>query len=105
MDVTVVHEQGNSRFTAKVHDHLAKLEYSLAENVLTLEHTGVPKELGGQGLAGQLVQAAVDWAETENFTVAPWCGYTRKWLERNPKEAARIKIDWSEPPADYNEPT
>ena len=38
------------------------------------------------------------WPINHGVTVLPWCPYARSWLEKHPDEAARITIDWSDPP-------
>ena len=40
-----------------------------------------------------LVRAALDRAEKEGLTVAPWCPFARKWLEEHPDDAARVPLD------------
>ena len=77
-DVTNAPER--SRFEAGS----ARLEYSRTGDELTLLHTIVPDELGGQGLGGKLVQAAVDYADAEGLTVVPVCPFAKKWLEKHP---------------------
>lgn len=65
-----------------------------------LVHTGVPDALGGQGIGGQLVQAAVDRAARERLTVVPLCPFARKWLERHTDIAEKVNVDWGAPPED-----
>ena len=62
-----------------------------------LVHTGVPDELGGRGLGGVLVRAALERAVAESLTLVPECPFARSWLEKHPDDAARVTIDW--PPA------
>ncbi len=73
---------------------MAELVYRRRGDRLVLVHTGVPDELGGRGLGGVLVRAAVDRAEAEGLTVVPECPYARAWLEKHPDEAARVAIEW-----------
>ena len=77
----------------------AELVYRARPGELVLVHTGVPEALGGRGIAGRLVQAAVDRAAASGETVLPWCPYARKWLQGHEDQAARVTIDWSDPPA------
>jgi hypothetical protein len=57
----------------------------------------VPEALGGHGIGGQLVQAAVAYAAASGMTIVPLCPYARSWLERHPEQAARVPIDWAKP--------
>ena len=53
----------------------AWLEFTRAENILTLVHTEVTPILQGQGVAGQLVAFAVDYARQHQLKVVPVCDY------------------------------
>ncbi len=83
------------RFVTNIDGHEAELTYRLRNGRLILVHTGVPEALEGHGIAGELVQAAVDKAVAENLTVVPVCPYARKWLEEHPGEAGKVTIDWT----------
>jgi uncharacterized protein len=85
-----------SRFELTVDGRLAELQYRRRGDRLVLVHTGVPSELGGRGIAGALVVAALKRAESEGLTVVPLCPFARAWLERHPDAAARVTIDWGE---------
>ena len=82
-----------SRFLLEIDGHEAELVYRLDGDRLVLVHTGVPDELGGQGLGGVLVRAALDRAEAEGLTIVPECPFARSWLDKHPDEAARVTID------------
>jgi predicted GNAT family acetyltransferase len=98
-DLIVTDNPEASRFELSVEGHLAELVYRHRADRLILVHTGVPDELGGRGLGGVLVRAAIDRAAAEGLTVVPWCPFARAWLEKHPDEAARVTIDWSPPPS------
>src|SRR5262249_35231545 len=68
---------------------------------LVLLHTEVPAALGGRGLGGRLVRAAVERASGEGLTVVPLCPFARTWLERHPDVAENVTVDWGEPPEDW----
>jgi uncharacterized protein len=82
-----------SRFELVVDGELAELVYRRRADRLVLIHTEVPEALGGHGLGGLLVAAAVSRAAAENLTVVPVCPFARSWLERHPDEVARVKVD------------
>ena len=54
-----------------------------AENVFTINHTWVDSSLRGQGIASQLVQAAVDDIRSRGGELRATCSYAVKWLEKN----------------------
>jgi predicted GNAT family acetyltransferase len=93
----IVDDAERERFVAEVDGELARLEYEVEDGRLVLLHTEVPEPLGGRGLAGRLVQAAVARAARDGLTLAPWCPYARKWLQDHPDAAAAVVIDWSPP--------
>jgi predicted GNAT family acetyltransferase len=95
----VTDERDRHRFTVTVDGVLAQLIYRLDGDRLVLEHTEVPDELGGRGLGGLLVRAAVDRAESDGLTIAPWCPFARRWLERHPDVTSTAAVDWSPPPS------
>ena len=51
-----------------------------AEGVYTIDHTLVDNSLRGQGVAGQLVQAAVDEITAKGGRIEATCSYAVKWL-------------------------
>ena len=95
-DPSVTDHPDRHRFELEVDGVVAELVYRREGDRLVLVHTGVPDELGGRGLGGVLVQAAVDQAATEGVTIVPECPYARAWLEKHPDQAGRVTIDWPE---------
>jgi predicted GNAT family acetyltransferase len=81
---TPVHEPGQGRWTVAIDGQLALLEYTLQDGVMTIRHTEVPKALGGRGIAGDLVRAAMDFARAEGYRVRPACDYAMAWMARHP---------------------
>ena len=51
--------------------------------VFTINHTIVDSSLQGQGVAGQLVKAAVDDIKSHGGKVQATCSYAVKWLEKH----------------------
>ena len=52
------------------------------------EHTLVPGEIGGRGVAGQLVEALVADAQVQGFRIVPECSYVAAAFARHPQWAA-----------------
>jgi predicted GNAT family acetyltransferase len=98
--VTIVDKPTESRFVATVPNSGAEGEliYARQGDRFVLVHTGVPDQLGGHGIAGRLVEAALERAEREHLIVVPWCPYARQWLSEHEDRAARVKVDWTSPP-------
>ncbi len=94
-DVAVTDNQSGSQLEIHMDGELAKLVYRTRAGRLILVHTEVPEPLGGRGLGGELVRAAIGKAAAGGMTVVPLCPFARSWLERHPDEAAKIPIDWT----------
>jgi predicted GNAT family acetyltransferase len=84
-----------NRFVVEEGGYVGELVYEKHGSRLTLVHTGVPEEIGGRGVGGRLVRAALEWAESEGSVVVPVCPYARKWLRDHPDEASAVTVDWS----------
>ncbi len=96
----VTDDQRTSRFQIMIDGMIAELDYRRRADRLVLIHTEVPEALGGHGLGGELVQAAVDRAAKEHLTLVPLCPFARSWLERNPEATDKVNVDWGAPPED-----
>ena len=54
------------------------------EGHIIVNHTRVAKEYEGQGLAGKLYRAMVEYARKEKLQVTPTCSYVVHKVNRNP---------------------
>ncbi len=98
-DVAVIDDLQHQRFVLRSDGGPeAELIYRLEPGRLILVHTEVPDALGGHGIGGQLVEAALDRARAGALTVAPWCPFARGWMRRHPERLEGITVDWSSPP-------
>ena len=87
-----------SRLELTVDGVTAELVYRRRADRLVIVHTGVPEALGGRGVGGQLVQAAVERAAADGLVVVPLCPFAASWLRRHPDVAATVAIDWNGQP-------
>jgi predicted GNAT family acetyltransferase len=58
--------------------------YNRFEDHIVFTHTEVDEGHQGEGLAGRLVQAALDDARESALRVVALCPYVRSWLQRHP---------------------
>ena len=79
-----VHEPAGNRFSVSGEGVTAVVEYTIDGDVMTILHTLVPEALGGRGVAGALVRAALDFARSEGLRVRPTCSYADAWMRRHP---------------------
>ena len=78
------HDAVAQRFAITVDGVEAHLDYELAGTTMTITHTIVPAEIGGRGIAGQLVAAAFEAARAQGWRVVPQCSYAAAWVEKHP---------------------
>lgn len=55
--------------------------------IFCIDHTMVGPELQGQGLAGKLVEQAVNVIHEQGGKVKATCSYAAHWLEKHPEYA------------------
>lgn len=83
MEEIVIHEEENERFVIYKDGKAAYVEYTPGERQLNLYHTHTDRELRGQGLAAQVVRAALEYIQENNMKVIPTCSYVQSFLEKN----------------------
>jgi uncharacterized protein len=79
------HDQSSRRFIVDVDGHSGYLEYEAGSGTMTITHTIVPPAIGGRGIAGRLVQAALAYAREAGLKVDPRCSYADAWMRRHPE--------------------
>ncbi len=84
MDNPIRHDPKTLRFNTVVDGVTGYVEYELAGDVMTITHTIVPPAIGGRGIAGALVKAALDHARAEGWKIVPQCSYADTWMRRHP---------------------
>lgn len=82
------------RFVLRQDGATAELDYEVKAGRLIILHTGVPNEMGGKGVGGRLVRAAIERAGRDHLTVVPVCPFARKWLHEHPDVAATGEVDF-----------
>ena len=83
--LSIQHNAPAQRFEVDLPAGRAECSYRREGELLVLHHTAVPAALEGQGIAGQLVRAALDWARAEGLHVRPACSYVAAYMQRHPE--------------------
>ena len=66
----------------------AEMTFRKDENgTITIDHTGVPREYEGRGIAAKLVNKAVADARADGFKIKPVCSYVVAQFRRHPEWA------------------
>jgi predicted GNAT family acetyltransferase len=66
---------------------LAETTYTRDGDVMTMPHTWVDDSLRGQGIAKQLVDAAVAYAREHHYTIVPVCPFVKAAFDKDPSIA------------------
>jgi predicted GNAT family acetyltransferase len=62
---------------------IGRLTWTARGDVRIAEHTLVPREIGGRGIAARLVEALVADARNQHFTIDPQCSYVAAQFDRH----------------------
>jgi predicted GNAT family acetyltransferase len=79
----VTHNIPANRFEVDLGENKAVLIYMIKAGLFILMHTEVPPAFEGQGIAGRMAKAALDYARENSYKVRSYCSYTTRYLERH----------------------
>ncbi|MFZ5882986.1 MAG: GNAT family N-acetyltransferase [Chloroflexota bacterium] len=89
----IVHNPAEQRFETVIEGKLCKLDYLRDGNRFVITHVGVHPSLRGQGIAGKIVEAALQYARENSLRVIPMCSYAAAYIRRHPEHADLTKQD------------
>ena len=73
---------------SKAGERLAEVDFPALEgNTVSIDHTFVDPSLRGQGVAGTLMQMAVEELRRSGRKAVPVCSYAQKWFDAHPEQA------------------
>lgn len=87
-EFTIVREETETggRYVTTVNGHEAEMTFSKAgETRMIIDHTGVPRELGGMGVGIALVERAVLDARKAGIKIIPLCPFAKAQIEKHPE--------------------
>jgi predicted GNAT family acetyltransferase len=90
-NLEVIHNEAENRFETWVDGQLSKLDYSIHGSTIMMLHVGVHPEQRGQGIAGKITQAGLEYAKEKNLRVIPMCSYVAAYIRRHPEYAELMK--------------
>lgn len=88
-EVTITRHGGGA--AGEYHAHvpgssaIGRLTWTARGKARSADHTLVPEEIGGRGIAARLVEALVADARAEHFTIIPRCSYVEAAFRRHPE--------------------
>jgi len=87
MPHAVRHNADRHRFELDADGHVAFSNYTRAGNVITIQHTEVPKELGGRGIGSALARGVLEFARAQGLKVVPRCPFVKSYIDKHPEFA------------------
>jgi predicted GNAT family acetyltransferase len=90
---TISHDQKANQFTTEVDGYRAELDYTVADDVMTITHTRVPQAIGGRGVAAQLMREAVKVAGERGWSINPACSYAAAYMRKHAQAPDKRHID------------
>jgi uncharacterized protein len=93
-NVKIKNNEAARRWEGQIDQQLAVAEYRLRGNAMFFIHTEVPPALEGQGIASQLVRAALEDAHTRHLAVIPFCPFVAGYIQRHPDYKAIVHPDY-----------
>ncbi|WP_072688247.1 GNAT family N-acetyltransferase [Rhodococcus marinonascens] len=91
MATTVEHCVAESRFEVFVDGQLAGYaDYAEHGSVRDFHRTVTYPRFRGQGLAAEVLKAALDDTKARGFSVVPSCSYVAKYISQNPSYAELV---------------
>ncbi len=92
--IEITHEgnEAHGEYRAKVPGSgaVGRLTWKARGTPRIADHTLVPPEIGGRGVAAALVEALVADAKDQGFTIVPQCSYVDAQFRRHPEWAALL---------------
>ncbi len=86
MALELQHDPGEGKYFARIDGQEAHVLYEkAADGRLDFQHTFVPEELRGRGIAEDLVRQALEDARAQGLEVIPTCPFVHAFVKRHPE--------------------
>ncbi|HEV2702112.1 MAG TPA: GNAT family N-acetyltransferase [Steroidobacteraceae bacterium] len=82
----IKHDSRAHRLSTQLEGHVGLLDYELDGQVMSITHTRVPREIGGRGVAAELMRSALELAAANGWTVKAVCSYAVAYMARHPQQ-------------------
>ena len=94
MDLQVTDNQAQSRFEIRADGELAGFTaYYMSGDEIAFIHTETEDRFRGHGLAGTLVQSALEAVRDRKLVVLPYCPFVRSWVAGHREYADLVPAD------------
>ncbi len=89
----IKHDIHTHRFSTELEGHTGLLDYELDGTVMSITHTRVPREIGGRGVAAELMRHALELAAANGWIVKPICSYAVAYMARHPAQGTNSHLE------------
>ena len=90
--VKVLHNQDAKRFEIQIGEYVPVQDYRLDSGTITFTHTGIPRELEGNGIGSLIVRAGLDYAREQEYKVVPLCSFVAAYIRRHSEYSDLLKV-------------
>lgn len=94
-ETRIEHKSDDKKFAAEIEGRESFLSYERRNGALDLKHTFVDEADRGGGVAADLVDTALRFADENDLKVVPSCSYVETYIERHPEWKKLTKEDSS----------
>jgi len=79
----IQHDTKAMRFFRVYEQGECEITYTMPKpNVMSIDHTVVPKALEGKGIAAEMATFALDYAQSKSYKVVPVCSYIEAFINK-----------------------
>jgi predicted GNAT family acetyltransferase len=83
-DPTIDHDAAHSRYELRIEGTAVGVaNYIRSGDTISITHTGVETALRGRGLAGELIDFALQDAQRRGLKVLPYCSFVSDYIDRH----------------------
>lgn len=92
MEIKINHDIEGQEFTVELGQDQAELTYAKPEEkVIDFQHTFVPEQYRNNGVADQLIQTGLQYAQQQQFRVIATCPFVASYIRRHPEYQSLLK--------------
>lgn len=84
-EIQVQHDTKRQRFETQVDGVPAYMTYTFHGNRVYFDHTYVPAQFRGKGVAAAVVRAGLEEARRQHWKIVPSCSYVETFIRRHPE--------------------
>jgi predicted GNAT family acetyltransferase len=84
-DYELINNKATKQYEFHIDGLIPRIMYQKSGDKIFLIHTEVPLELGGKGIANQLVKKVLEDTQKRGLKLVPLCPFVKKYLQRHPE--------------------